>query len=144
MQDNRIEASVKRTMKYVSVHGTVVLIALGVLVGYLGGWYVQERPDMTGAAIVVAVVFGFMLRVPIRMWMTWVQAAPTEKLIASITKEIGEANKPKKKDKDSFDQSDFDEATRVLLIKMVRKARKDGAHIVSGQQFYTTVLKSIR
>jgi hypothetical protein len=143
--DKHIDNAVKKTLGYVSIHGVVALIALSILSGYLLGWSVQAVPGMTGAGALIAIIFGWVIRKPTQMWAIWLDSKPTDQIVSSVKSElgIGKQDKEKKKDKDSFNEFDFDEVAKVMLLKMVRQSRKDGV-LVTGQQLITTILKSIK
>jgi len=146
--------SIRRTMLYVSVPGAVAIACTTYGAGYLHGWFVFEGsgPYRTGVAILIAIIIGFLFRVPYRLWKNWLDAQPEEELANAIMDGMDGSSKPtvvsaqsgsQSKPANAFDQNDFDEATRVLLLKMVKQARKDGLPYVPGQQFFNTVLKSI-
>jgi len=144
VEREEIESRVKEALGYVSVHGTVALFCIGLFSGYLGGWYIQAEPDMTGAGALVAIILVVMVTRPVKIWLTWLEAKPEEEIINAVMHDLEPPTpvEKKKANKNAFDEEDFDEPTRVMILKMVKQARKNGIK-VTAQQFFTTVLKSI-
>ena len=151
----RVRSSVHKALGYVSIHGTVALCAIGIFGGYLLGWHMQAHPDRTAISFIVAIVLGFLLRVPVKMWMDWIDKKPAEEIVDAVMQDLNvpdepepkpepkpKKQKPKKPNKNHFSQDDFDDRSRAVLLSMVKKARKSGAK-VTEQGLYTTILESI-
>ena len=118
---NDVLRNVRRAMLYVSVPGVVALACTAYMGGYLHGWFVYEGsgPYRTGVAFLIAIIVGFLFRVPYRMWKNWLDAQPDEELAHAImhgleqegfsTESIPNAgDEVKQKSKNEFDQNDFD------------------------------------
>lgn len=125
-------------------------------VGYGVGWYIHEgsRPEAYFIAFFIGILIAVGSSWPIRFWISWLNENQSKQEYISNEldrmerkkdreeklKEI--RNRPAKKSNEAFDEEDFDEASKAMLLKFVREARKAGAK-VTGQGLVGGVLKSI-
>jgi len=139
---------------------TFAMFCLGIMAGYLMGWYIHDgdRPEAYGIAILVGILFAIGSSWPIKYWIAWL-GAEDERLKGQHEEEMrilqkqerelrleklrNETTTPKKKKTpDSFSDEDFDETSKAILLKQVRNARKSGTK-VTGQGLIGGILKSI-
>jgi hypothetical protein len=135
------------------------LFCIGLCVGYGIGWYVHEgsRPEAYGVALIVGILFAIGSSWPIKFWMNWlasedenikVRLEEEERILRRQEREAKLENlknlKPRitKKNGNSFNEEDFDETSKGIILKFVREARKSGTK-VTGQGLVGGILKSI-
>lgn len=135
-----VEQATKKTLKFVSPYTCTALVAAASLIGFLGCLYLEHEPEVRVPAFFVAIAYAILIRQPLKMWRAWVQDIPEDKLIDGILSNLNVESKP---DKNSFSQDDFDEHTRVQILKMVREARKNGVKVTTPV-FIQSVLQSIK
>lgn len=139
---------------------TFAMFCLGIMFGYLTGWYIHDgdRPEAYGVAIIVGILFAIGSSWPIKYWIAWL-GSEDERLKGVHEEEMrvlqkqeremkleklrNEATTTKrKKTPDNFSDEDFDETSKAIILKQVREARKAGAK-VTGQGLIGGILKSI-
>lgn len=116
----------EKIMGYVHPYAVTAIVAIAFAAGTTFTWWAFNSPENRGYGLLISICLIWAFKWPIKMWRTWAAGHDEEWIQEQVEKELGSLDSGPTQ---AINDDDFDAATKSILIKTIKAARKQKAKV---------------